>query len=205
MDAAGGGAEEQSALHVMPPSPVKKTWSEKPPGIFRYLFKNEIKKQYTFKRVLGTGGFATVRLAVRNADGLEVAVKEIEKRKLGATKKEQDAELTQLKKEITVLENLRCSKVVQLFEVFETPKKLWLVMEYLKGGELLEVLNRKTFLMESEMVAVVKSLLQALSVMHNSGSHSALSSFFLLSVCLSQLTLTLTHLRPEDRAPRPQA
>ena len=44
--------------------------------------KPAIEKKYKFGKVLGTGNFATVKLAVRKNDNMEVAVKVIDKSKV---------------------------------------------------------------------------------------------------------------------------
>ena len=47
-------------------------------------------------------------------------------------------------REIHILKIVRHPNVVQLYEIIETPKVLYLIMEYARGGELFEyIVNRK--------------------------------------------------------------
>ena len=47
-------------------------------------------------------------------------------------------------REIHILKVVRHPHVVQLYEIIETSKELYLIMEYARGGELFEyIVNRK--------------------------------------------------------------
>jgi len=47
-------------------------------------------------------------------------------------------------REIHILKIVRHPVVVQLYEIIETPKELYLIMEYARGGELFEyIVSRK--------------------------------------------------------------
>jgi 5'-AMP-activated protein kinase, catalytic alpha subunit len=53
-------------------------------------------------------------------------------------------------REIEILKMIRHPNIIQLFEIIETPKQLFLIMEYVSGGELFEYIVNKQQLPESE-------------------------------------------------------
>ena len=65
----------------------------------------------------------------------QVAVKVLEKSKI---KDRKDVE--RISREIKILKQLHHPNVVQIYEIIETDKDLYLVMEYASGGELFELI-----------------------------------------------------------------
>lgn len=92
----------------------------------------DICQQYQIfeKDLLGSGQFGSVHPAVHRLDRREVAVKIIDKSRF-PTKQE-----AQLKNEVSILENLGHPGIVKLEKMFETPQKIFVVMEKLKGDML---------------------------------------------------------------------
>uniref|UniRef100_A0AAY4DJT4 non-specific serine/threonine protein kinase n=1 Tax=Denticeps clupeoides TaxID=299321 RepID=A0AAY4DJT4_9TELE len=74
---------------------------------------------YRLLKTIGKGNFAKVKLARHVTTGREVAVKIIDKTQLNPTS---------------------LQKVIKLFEVIETEKTLYLIMEYASGGEVFDYL-----------------------------------------------------------------
>lgn len=58
---------------------------------------------------------------------------------------------------------------VQLFDMYETKKKIYMVMELLGGGELFDRIIEKSSYSEKEAAAVVKSIVGALGYLHGKG------------------------------------
>ncbi|KTG42272.1 hypothetical protein cypCar_00000359 [Cyprinus carpio] len=85
---------------------------------------------YRLLKTIGKGNFAKVKLARHILTGKEVAIKIIDKTQLNPTS------LQKLFREVRIMKTLRHPNIVQLFEVIETEKTLYLVMEYASGGEL---------------------------------------------------------------------
>ncbi len=77
--------------------------------------------------VLGSGQFGIVYLGVHRMTGKSVAVKIIDKLRF-PTKQE-----TALKNEVSILQNLQHPGIVDLTKMFETPERIFVVMEKLKG------------------------------------------------------------------------
>jgi 5'-AMP-activated protein kinase catalytic alpha subunit len=64
---------------------------------------------------------------------LQVAVKILEKNKIIDV-----ADVERVAREIHILKIVRHPNVVQLYEIIETQKKLYLIMEFASGGELFD-------------------------------------------------------------------
>jgi len=77
--------------------------------------------------VLGSGQFGIVYGGVHRHSGHTVAIKVIDKMRF-PTKQE-----AALKNEVSILQNLHHPGVVNLERMFETPERIFVVMEKLKG------------------------------------------------------------------------
>ncbi|KAG9396347.1 Protein kinase domain [Carpediemonas membranifera] len=87
---------------------------------------------YRLERTLGKGSFAKVKQAVHSKTGERVAIKII------STKDANHHALRRIKTEISVLRLLSHPNVIQLKEVFASESRIFLVMELVSGGELLD-------------------------------------------------------------------
>jgi calcium/calmodulin-dependent protein kinase I len=125
--------------------------------------KEEIKRYYEIKEKLGTGSFAVVKRAVRKSDGKEFAVKVIKKQKL--TKEELDI----VHDEVEIMQKINHQHCVKLYEMFETPKRLYMVMELLTGGELFDRIVAKQSFSEKEAAEVIKHVTGAIAHIHKIG------------------------------------
>ncbi len=111
---------------------------------------------------LGEGGFAIVFRATHKRTRETYAVKDITISKLEAGNE------SALQDEIDALKLLRGGPhIVRLFDVFEEPDHTYLVMEEMKGGELLLRIVEKEVYTEREARKVCKILFEAVDFMHN--------------------------------------
>ncbi|XP_039209540.1 SNF-related serine/threonine-protein kinase-like isoform X1 [Crotalus tigris] len=92
---------------------------------------------YDLGRRLGSGHFAEVRLARHVFTGERVAVKVIEKGRLGG------AAAARLRREVGCMKLVQHPNVVRLYQVLETPARLYLVLELGDGGDLFDLLTRR--------------------------------------------------------------
>ena len=88
-------------------------------------------QRYELGKLLGQGSFAKVYHGRDIKDGWSVAIKIIDKEKILKA-----GMMEQIKKEISVMRHVRHPNVVQLYEVMASKTKIYIVMEYVKGGEL---------------------------------------------------------------------
>jgi len=119
-----------------------------------------IHKLYTIKDKLGSGSFATVKRAVRKSDKAVFAVKEIKKTNLN------DDELSAVHDEVTIMMDIDHRNCVKLYEMYETPKKVYMVLELLTGGELFDRIVAKGSFSEKEAAEVIKTVTEAIKYLH---------------------------------------
>jgi 5'-AMP-activated protein kinase catalytic alpha subunit len=89
--------------------------------------------QYVLGKSIGEGTFGKVKVGMHIATKEKVAVKILEKSKIVDI-----ADVERVSREIHILKIVQHPHVVQLYEIIETPKKLYLIMEYASGGELFD-------------------------------------------------------------------
>lgn len=88
-------------------------------------------QRYEMGRLLGQGTFAKVYHARNLITGMSVAIKVIDKEKVYKV-----GMVDQIKREISVMRLVRHPNVVELYEVMASKTKIFIVMEYARGGEL---------------------------------------------------------------------
>ncbi|XP_045453217.1 serine/threonine-protein kinase D1 [Melitaea cinxia] len=111
--------------------------------------------------VLGSGQFGIVYGGLHRATSRPVAIKVIDKLRF-PTKQE-----AQLKNEVAILQNLSHPGVVNLERMFETPERIFVVMEKLKGDMLEMILSHeKGRLTERITKFLVAQILVALKHLH---------------------------------------
>jgi len=124
---------------------------------------NNFADLYKLGDVLGEGAYGQVRTCKSVFSGVEYAVKIIEK-KPGSFLR------SKLLKEIEIYHMCSGQKnIIQLVEFFEEVDKFYLVFEKLHGGPLLEHIQRRKFLTESEASNIVSNLAEALLFLHSRG------------------------------------
>uniref|UniRef100_A0A8C7VD95 non-specific serine/threonine protein kinase n=1 Tax=Oncorhynchus mykiss TaxID=8022 RepID=A0A8C7VD95_ONCMY len=102
---------------------------------------------YRLLKTIGKGNFAKVKLARHILTGKEVAIKIIDKTQLNPT-------------------SLQKVSIVQLFEVIETDKTLYLIMEYASGGEVFDYLVSHGRMKEIEARAKFRQIVSAVHYCH---------------------------------------
>ncbi|CAF4046690.1 unnamed protein product [Rotaria sp. Silwood2] len=68
--------------------------------------------------------------------------------------------------EILVMKNCRFRSIVNFLDCYLRPNELWIVMEYMNGGQLTQMVEQ-TVLDEGQMAAVTKECLEALQFLHS--------------------------------------
>lgn len=119
----------------------------------------DIFKKYRVGKKLGCGSYGDVYYGERRDTGTKVAIKRIEKR----------SNLRYLEREVNVAKSVDHSQVVKTYDIFETADHLYLVLEFMEGGELYDVLAEHGTLSEKIASQVVRSILQALVYLHRNG------------------------------------
>ncbi|KAI6212251.1 Non-specific serine/threonine protein kinase [Aphelenchoides fujianensis] len=118
--------------------------------------------QYLLLGRLGEGGFGKVHTAIHSLTGEKVAIKSMSKAKLGR-------DLPHVYQEIEALKNLLHQNICRLFQVVETPTKIYLVLEHCEGGEMFDYIVRRTRLSEPEARHFFRQLVMAIAYAHKQG------------------------------------
>ncbi|XP_016109721.1 serine/threonine-protein kinase MARK2-like isoform X5 [Sinocyclocheilus grahami] len=115
---------------------------------------------YRLLKTIGKGNFAKVKLAKHVLTDKEVAVKIIDKTQLNSSS------LQKLFREVRIMKVLNHPNIVKLFEVIETDKSLYLVMEYASGGEVFDYLVAHGRMKEKEARAKFRQIVSAVQYCH---------------------------------------
>ena len=94
---------------------------------------------------MGIGSFGKVKVAEHILTGHKVAVKILNRKKIKAIDMEE-----KVRREIKILRLFMHPHIIRLYEVLETPHDIYVVMEYVKSGELFDYIVEKGRLGENE-------------------------------------------------------
>ncbi|XP_067850027.1 serine/threonine-protein kinase 33 isoform X2 [Heptranchias perlo] len=119
-----------------------------------------IRQIYSFGQRLGQGSYGVVIEATHNGTGKKWAIKKVNREKAGSSG------VKLLEREVSILKQVDHEHIIHLEEVFETPKRVYLVIEVCEGGELSTILHRKKRLSEKETRHVIQSLASAIAYLH---------------------------------------
>eukprot|EP00258_Populus_trichocarpa_P032542 XP_024448561.1 CBL-interacting serine/threonine-protein kinase 21 isoform X2 [Populus trichocarpa] len=118
--------------------------------------------KYQLGRTIGEGTFAKVKLAVDSTDGRPLAIKIMDKKKVMQSHLKDQ-------REIRAMKLLHHPGIVRIHEVIGTKTKIYMVMEYVSGGQLADKLSYAKKLRESEARRIFHQLIDAVDYCHNRG------------------------------------
>ncbi|XP_076369165.1 MAP/microtubule affinity-regulating kinase 3-like isoform X2 [Tachypleus tridentatus] len=116
--------------------------------------------RYRLLKTIGKGNFAKVKLAKHMPTGKEVAIKIIDKTQLN------QSSLQKLYREVKIMKMLDHPNIVKLYQVIETEKTLYLVMEYASGGEVFDYLVAHGRMKEKEARVKFRQIVSAVQYCH---------------------------------------
>ena len=138
-------------------------------SFFKKLFKKKEKvghklsdfdQNYFTGKVLGKGGFAVVKEAIRKTDSQKFAAKIIDKSRI---KSEEENILS----EIDVLKKIKHKHIISMVDIYTTSTQYFLVMDLATGGELFERIFQLGQYTEKDASRVIKQLLLAVEYLHD--------------------------------------
>lgn len=127
--------------------------------------KGEINAKYEIFEEIGAGSFATVRKGVNRRTQEEVAVKIVLRRQFEFEPSKWKDQL----KEIDMLKRVDHESCVRLLDTYEVPDALYIVMEFVSGGELFDRILAHGKLQDDEARVFTRRLLEAVQYLHMQG------------------------------------
>ena len=119
----------------------------------------DIQNHYSFKKLIGHGQYGTVREAVRTGTELVVAIKSINKARIGQ-------EMHLLRREIDIMRVIDHPNLISYYEAYEDEKYFHIVMELCTGGDLMDKLALEGAMKEPDAVVVMRKLMTAVRHLH---------------------------------------
>ena len=117
---------------------------------------------YELIEKLRDGGYSKIYKAKSNYTGDFVAIKAIEK----LVFQESVEDVLLMVRQAEVLKILKHRNLVNLYEIYESQRFFYLIMEYLPNGDLIEQIIKKKRFQEQEALAIFSQLVDALYYMH---------------------------------------
>ena len=121
-------------------------------------------KDFTFLSVIGRGTFGKILLVQKKDDHKIYAMKILKKTQIIACGQERNVNA-----EREVLKSIKHPFLMNLRYAFQTASKLYLVLDYYRGGELMFHLKKKRKFNEEEAKFIICQILLALGCLHSHG------------------------------------
>ncbi|GLT79945.1 hypothetical protein SLA2020_514100 [Shorea laevis] len=120
--------------------------------------------KYEIGRTIGEGTFAKVKFAQNTETGESVALKVLDRSTIIKHKM-----VDQIKREITIMKLVRHPHVVRLHEVLASRTKIYIILEYITGGELFDKIVQRGRLSEAEARGYFQQLIDGVDCCHSKG------------------------------------
>ncbi|XP_072968722.1 CBL-interacting protein kinase 32 [Typha angustifolia] len=120
--------------------------------------------KYELGRTIGEGTFAKVRFARNSETGEPVAIKILDKEKVLKHKM-----VEQIKREIATMKLIKHPNVVRIYEVMGSKTKIFIVLEFVTGGELFDKIVNHGRMREDEARRYFQQLINAVDYCHSRG------------------------------------
>ncbi|KAJ7974366.1 Non-specific serine/threonine protein kinase [Quillaja saponaria] len=118
-------------------------------------------QNYKLGKTLGIGSFGKVKIAEHALTGHKVAIKILNRRKIKNMEMEE-----KVRREIKILRLFMHPHIIRLYEVIETPTDIYVVMEYVKSGELFDYIVEKGRLQEDEARIFFQQIISGVEYCH---------------------------------------
>ncbi|MBA0848214.1 hypothetical protein Goshw_029794 [Gossypium schwendimanii] len=116
---------------------------------------------YKLGKTLGIGSFGKVKIAEHILTGHKVAIKILNRRKIKNMEMEE-----KVRREIKILRLFMHPHIIRLYEVIETATDIFVVMEYVKSGELFDYIVEKGRLQEDEARNFFQQIISGVEYCH---------------------------------------
>eukprot|EP00571_Detonula_confervacea_P011372 CAMPEP_0172302948 /NCGR_PEP_ID=MMETSP1058-20130122/4584_1 /TAXON_ID=83371 /ORGANISM="Detonula confervacea, Strain CCMP 353" /LENGTH=457 /DNA_ID=CAMNT_0013013619 /DNA_START=165 /DNA_END=1541 /DNA_ORIENTATION=- len=126
--------------------------------------ESKLYQKYELCEVLGVGSTSTVHRCIEISSGISRACKIVDKTEIDPNMQHM---MDQFLTEIKTLRSLQHPNIIQLFDVYITEDKIYIIMELMSGGELFDYVVQKGTLTEEEASRIVRKVTSALVYMHS--------------------------------------
>ncbi|WCJ29622.1 CBL-interacting protein kinase 24 [Euphorbia peplus] len=120
--------------------------------------------KYEVGRTIGEGTFAKVKFASNTETGESVAMKVMAKTTILKHKM-----VDQIKREISIMKIVRHPNIVRLHEVLASRTKIYIILEFVTGGELFDKIVHQGRLSENDARRYFQQLIDAVAHCHHKG------------------------------------
>ncbi|KAJ6954723.1 CBL-interacting serine/threonine-protein kinase [Populus alba x Populus x berolinensis] len=120
--------------------------------------------KYEVGRTIGEGTFAKVKFAQNTETGESVAMKILDRSTIIKHKM-----VDQIKREISIMKLVRHPHVVRLHEVLASRTKIYIILEFITGGELFDKIVHHGRLSEAEARRYFQQLIDGVDYCHSKG------------------------------------
>lgn len=111
--------------------------------------------------LLGKGGFGEVKKVIHKLTNNARAMKIIKRDNVD------ESFMAALNSEIKILQMLDHPNIVKLYEVYQDPKNIYMITEYLEGGELFDMILKSRNFNENIAAKIMKQVLSAVAYCHS--------------------------------------
>ena len=119
---------------------------------------------YDIKEKSGKGKFGLVKHAIHKQSGKEVAIKIMAKKNMST------ADLELAKTEIDILKICNHPNIIKLYDIFDTPEYIYIIMEYCSGKDLFSYIEKRNYkLPEPRAANIIHKLSMAIFYIHSYG------------------------------------
>ncbi|XP_078436928.1 uncharacterized protein LOC144707599 isoform X2 [Wolffia australiana] len=122
----------------------------------------DIESRFSRPELIGRGSFGDVFKGFDKELNKEVAIKVIDL-------EEAEDEIEDIQKEISVLSQCRSQYITEYYGSYVHQTKLWIIMEYMAGGSVADLLQSGPPLDEASIACILRDLLHAIEYLHNEG------------------------------------
>jgi 5'-AMP-activated protein kinase catalytic alpha subunit len=121
-----------------------------------------ISKNYQLKKEIGQGTFGKVYLGEHIPTKSKIAIKILDKKKI-----KDKSDFERVCRELKISQTINHPHLVKLYDMLETEQYIFLVMEFLSGGELYDHIVQRKRLTEIETFNYFSQIISSLEYLHS--------------------------------------
>lgn len=134
-------------------------------SLAKVAIMSDLENDFQMLEEIGHGNYAHVFKGQAVQDQSLVAIKAISKASISKHTRNVQA----LVNEVNLMKRLRHPRIIRLLCIYESDDQLFLVLEYVDGGDLFKRLIRKGKYSEAKAAVFMRYMLEALEYMHSRG------------------------------------